>query len=55
MADSKSNIPIVILAAGASNRMGEPKQLLKWGDSTLINHAINVARKTEVTDIIVVL
>lgn len=55
MADYKSNIPIIILAAGASNRMGEPKQLLKWGNSTLINHAINVVRKAEVRDIIVVL
>ncbi|WP_111306991.1 nucleotidyltransferase family protein [Confluentibacter sediminis] len=55
MAGSKSNIPIVILAAGASNRMGEPKQLLKWGDSTLINHAVHVARKADAKDVIVVL
>lgn len=29
-------IATLIVAAGASTRMGSPKQLLKWGDSTLI-------------------
>jgi molybdenum cofactor cytidylyltransferase len=29
-------IATLILAAGASTRMGEPKQLLKWKESTLI-------------------
>ncbi|GAA4271875.1 nucleotidyltransferase family protein [Aquimarina gracilis] len=31
----------LILAAGASNRMGEPKQLLPWKNTTLIDHAIS--------------
>lgn len=30
----------LILAAGASTRMGEPKQLLPWKDTTLIGNAI---------------
>ncbi len=30
----------LILAAGSSTRMGEPKQLLPWGETTLIGHAI---------------
>jgi molybdenum cofactor cytidylyltransferase len=34
---------IIILAAGASTRMGEPKQLLKYNDVTLIQHAIDEA------------
>jgi len=55
MLDSQSNIAIVILAAGASKRMGEPKQLLKWGDTTLINHAINTAVAINSKEILVVL
>ncbi len=40
MKDDYPKIAILILAAGASSRMGEPKQLLAWGKSTLLNHAI---------------
>ncbi len=36
----KPKIAHVILAAGSSSRMGEPKQLLPWGETTLIGHAI---------------
>jgi molybdenum cofactor cytidylyltransferase len=43
MMESPSHIAIVILAAGASKRMGSPKQLLKWGDGTLIGNAIETA------------
>jgi molybdenum cofactor cytidylyltransferase len=32
----------VILAAGASSRMGRPKMLLPWGDTTLLGHLIRV-------------
>ena len=31
-----------MLAAGASKRMGKPKQLLQWGKETLIEHQIHV-------------
>src|SRR5690349_3371926 len=37
---------IVILAAGASTRMGQSKQLLKWSDQTLLNHTIDTALST---------
>ena len=33
-------IPIILLAAGSSSRMGRPKQLLPWGKQTLIEHQI---------------
>jgi len=33
-------IGAILLAAGASTRMGSPKQLLKWGDTTLIEWEI---------------
>ncbi len=36
----KPKIAHLILAAGSSSRMEEPKQLLPWGDTTLIGHAI---------------
>lgn len=48
-------IAILLLAAGASSRMGSPKQLLKWGDSTLLNHSINQAVKSKAIDVFVLL
>ena len=39
-----SNIAILILAAGNSSRMGRPKQLLPWKNSSLLNHSIQLAR-----------
>lgn len=40
-------IPILLLAAGGSSRMGQPKQLLPWGNQTLIEHQIQTLLKTE--------
>lgn len=34
------NVYAIILAAGASNRMGSPKQLLKWRSRSLLEHTI---------------
>jgi len=48
------NIAILILAAGASQRMGKPKQLLKWKNTTLLGHAIETAQGTQ-SDVFVVL
>ncbi|MFD1613789.1 nucleotidyltransferase family protein [Gelatiniphilus marinus] len=50
-----SNISVIILAAGASIRMGTPKQLLKWGNSTLLGNAIETALKLPVKEVAVVL
>ncbi len=52
---SISKIAIAILAAGASSRMGQPKQILKWGDTTLISHCINVCNATSAKETMVVL
>jgi len=39
-------IPILLLAAGSSSRMGQPKQLLPWGEQTLIEHQIQTLLQT---------
>ncbi len=36
--ETRKRIGAVILAAGESRRMGEPKMLLPWGNSTIIRH-----------------
>ncbi len=41
-----AEIPVLLLAAGASRRMGRPKQLLPWGDKTLIEHQVSVLMET---------
>ncbi len=41
-----NEIPIILLAAGESKRMGEPKQLLTWGNKTLIEHQIHTLIET---------
>lgn len=50
-----SNIVVLIVAAGSSSRMGSPKQLLKWKDTTLINHAIHNVKTIKPSKLIVVL
>ena len=47
-------IAAVILAAGESKRMGQPKMLLPWGNETVISHIINVFRKAGVEDVRIV-
>ncbi|HET8736607.1 MAG TPA: nucleotidyltransferase family protein [Pricia sp.] len=49
------NIAIVILAAGASSRMGKAKQLLSWKDTTLLGHAIRCAKSSQPASVVVVL
>ena len=45
---------VVILAAGASSRMGQPKLLLPWQDTTVIGCIIRQWRELGATQIIVV-
>lgn len=45
----------MILAAGASQRMGTPKALLAWQGTTLLQFALEQARAAAVDDIVVVL
>lgn len=46
---------IVILAAGASQRMGKIKQLLPWKNTTLLGNAILQTKEIANTDVFVVL
>ena len=34
----------LVLGAGGSRRLGRPKQLLAYGDGTLLGHVVGVAR-----------
>jgi molybdenum cofactor cytidylyltransferase len=46
---------VVILGAGASSRMGRPKLLLPWQDTTVIGHLISQWRRLGAAQIAVVL
>jgi molybdenum cofactor cytidylyltransferase len=48
------SIPAVVLAAGASTRLGEPKQLVVLGGETLLERAVRVAREAECLPVVVV-
>ena len=41
------NASILIMAAGASTRMQKIKQLLAWGERSLIEHVVEVAHSSE--------
>jgi molybdenum cofactor cytidylyltransferase len=45
----------VVLAAGGSRRLGQPKQLLPYGDSTLLGHALATARACGFDQLVVAL
>ncbi len=48
-------IAAVVLAAGASRRLGSPKQLATLGDETLLERAVRLAREAGCSPVIVVL
>ena len=45
---------IILLAAGTSSRLGKPKQLLKFNETTLLQNAIIQAKKTPNSFVLVV-
>jgi molybdenum cofactor cytidylyltransferase len=47
-------IAAVILAAGESKRMGQPKMLLPWGNDCVLGHVLSVFQSAGVADICVV-
>jgi molybdenum cofactor cytidylyltransferase len=54
MIGTKPKVGAIVLAAGASLRMGRPKLILPWEDSSVIGHVINVLEQAELDEIIVV-
>ncbi len=47
-------ISAIILAAGQSKRMGRPKMLLPWGQSTVLGQVISTYQAAGVEDVLVV-
>lgn len=47
-------ISAIILAAGESRRMGQPKMLLPWGNVSVLEHVISVFSGAGIEDILVV-
>ncbi len=45
----------VVLAAGASSRLGEPKQLVELGGERLLERAVRIAQKAQLYPVVVVL
>ncbi|MGF1489742.1 MAG: NTP transferase domain-containing protein [Prochloraceae cyanobacterium] len=52
---NKNKVSIIILAAGASRRMGQPKQLLPYRGDLLLNYVIKCALSSSGKPIIVIL
>ena len=50
----KKTIGIIILAAGSSTRLGQPKQLLEFNGKTLLRHTVDEALLARPAEIIVV-
>lgn len=50
-----STIGLIILAAGASTRMGTPKQLLLYQGISLLHHTVNIALESACRPVIIVL
>jgi molybdenum cofactor cytidylyltransferase len=53
--ESKQWVSAVVLAAGMSSRMGTPKQLLRIGEKTLLQHALENVRGSSAREIVLVL
>ena len=53
--DNRLNIGVIILAGGASSRLGRPKQLLMYHDKTLLQHAVQAALASKAQPVAVVL
>ncbi|MEN8235315.1 MAG: nucleotidyltransferase family protein [Actinomycetota bacterium] len=49
-----SSITGIVLAAGASERMGEPKLLLPFGDTTVLNATLAAVEASSVDQVVVV-
>ncbi|MBW2383528.1 MAG: nucleotidyltransferase family protein [Deltaproteobacteria bacterium] len=53
--EARLSVSGVILAAGQAQRMGATKQLLAWGDGTILQTVIDHARESRLDEVVVVL
>jgi molybdenum cofactor cytidylyltransferase len=49
------NVGAIVLAAGASFRMGSPKALLRMGEETFLQHVVGQLHRAGVDDVVIVL
>lgn len=49
------SVAALILAGGSSSRLGRPKQLERWGETTLLGHVVDAVRRFPVAETWVVL
>ena len=49
-----TDIGAIVLAAGASSRMGSPKLLLNWGEKSVIQHIVHTLNEAHIIKILVV-
>ena len=47
-------VPAIVLAAGASTRLGQPKALVKWNDESLVSRSVRLLLESGNSPIIVV-
>jgi molybdenum cofactor cytidylyltransferase len=50
-----ASIPAIILAAGASRRLGQPKQLVRYKGETLLERVIRIAAESGAAPVLVVI
>ncbi len=55
MSQKKEKVAGLLLAAGASTRMGQPKQLLRVGGHTLLDRMLNVVLRSDLDLVLLVL
>lgn len=51
---SDAQIAAIVLAAGRSQRMGQPKMLLPWGDTTVIGQVVRALAQAGLREIVVI-
>lgn len=54
MISQKKTVAAVILAAGLARRMGRPKQLLPWGNETILSQTVHNVLNSQIDDVTVV-
>jgi molybdenum cofactor cytidylyltransferase len=51
---NEQSVAAVVLAAGRSRRMGQPKMILPWGDTTVIGRVVGVLHQAAIQRVVVV-